>query len=267
MATPGARRVPLESVIREIGDMASFSWRAMLALRHTWHYSGEIMRQAAILLSGSALVLVGMQFVIGGECGLFTAYAGKSFGASGATGLFTMVCDVREMFPYMFGYILAAKVGCGLVAEIGSMRISDEIDALEVVGISSMVYIVGTRVLAALIALPPIYIMSMAVGTLGSWLVVVVQIGDTSTGGWAAGHFGPIHGLDEDLFSLAKAMAIGVTVILVGTYYGYRASGGPVGVGAATARSMIVNLVLIHLIGGSMSLLIWGTDARLPIGG
>ena len=62
-------------------------------------------------------------------------------------------------------------------------------------------------------------------------------------------------------------MVIGITIVLVGTYYGYTASGGPVGVGAATARSMVVNLVLIHFIGGTLSLLFWGTNARLPIGG
>src|SRR5262249_18606569 len=119
----------LRAGIEEVGELASFSARTTRELRGTVHYAGEVLRQACNLIIGSALILVAMELVIGGECGLFTAYFGRSFGASGAVGLFTMVCDVREMFPYMFGYILAAKVGCGLVAEIGSMRIAEEIDA------------------------------------------------------------------------------------------------------------------------------------------
>jgi phospholipid/cholesterol/gamma-HCH transport system permease protein len=257
----------LQAGIEEIGDLASFAWRTLRGLRGTVHYLGEVLRQAGSLLVGSAVIVMGMELVLGGECGLFTSYLGRSFGASGAVGLLTLVCDVREMFPYMFGYILAAKVGCGLVAEIGSMRIAEEIDAMEVMGIPSLLYVVGTRVLAAMLVLPLIYVMAMATGTLGSYLVVVVQVGDISSAAWFAGHFGPAHGLDADFLSLVKAMAIGVTIVLVGTYYGYNASGGPVGVGSATARSMVVNLVLIHFIGGTLSLLFWGTNARLPIGG
>ncbi|HET9074186.1 MAG TPA: ABC transporter permease, partial [Solirubrobacteraceae bacterium] len=250
-----------------VGRLTTHSIRSIMELGPTLRYAAEILRQAGILLTGSALILVGMELVIGGECGLFTSYLGKSFGASGAVGLFSLVCDEREMFPYMFGYILAAKVGCGLVAEIGSMRIAEEIDAMEVMGIPSIRYIVGTRLFAAIIVLPIAYLLAMAAGTLGSYFVVVVQVGTTSGAGWASGAFGPAHTLGLDFLSLLKAMVIGVTIILVGTYYGYTASGGPVGVGRATARSMMVNLVMIHFIGGSMSLLIWGTNSQLPIGG
>ncbi|HEX4108496.1 MAG TPA: ABC transporter permease [Solirubrobacteraceae bacterium] len=257
----------LRSGVQEVGDLAGFSVRAAKELRGTFRYGGEVLRQAGLLLVGSAFVLIAMELVIGGECGLFTAYVGRSFGASGAVGLFTLVCDVREMFPYMFGYILAAKVGCGLVAEIGSMRIAEEIDAMEVLGVPSMRYVVGTRLLASILVLPLVYVIAVAAGTLGSYLVVVLQVGDISSAAWLAGHFGPAHSLSTDLFSLIKAMAIGITIILVGTYYGYTASGGAVGVGAATARSMVVNLVMIHFIGGTLSLLFWGTNARLPIGG
>jgi phospholipid/cholesterol/gamma-HCH transport system permease protein len=257
----------LGAAIEELGELGQFSRRIAGNVIPTFQFFGEILRQAGNLLVGSMLILVAMELVIGGECGLFTAYLGRSFGASGAVGLFTLVCDVREMFPYMFGYILAAKVGCGLVAEIGSMRIADEIDAMEVMGIPSIRYVVCTRVIAASLVLPLVYIVAMAAGTLGSYLVVVVQVGDISSAAWVAGHFGPAHTLSTDLYSLIKAMAIGLTIVVVGTYYGYNARGGPVGVGTATARSMVVNLVMIHFIGGTLSLLFWGTNARLPIGG
>ena len=252
--------------VREAGAIAGFSVEAFVALKDVWRYGAEMLRQAATLITGSALIICMMQFVIGGECALFGNYLLRSFGASAAIGSFTEICDVRELFPYMFGYIFAAKVGCGLVAEIGSMRISDEIDALESVGTDPMVYVVGTRLLAALLCIPVIYVMSMLVGTLGSYLVVVVQINEISAGGWAAGHWS-YQDLSENLFSIAKAVVIGVAIVLVGMYYGYRARGGPVGVGAATARSMILNLVLIHVLGAAMSTLFWGTEARTPVGG
>jgi phospholipid/cholesterol/gamma-HCH transport system permease protein len=253
--------------LREVGELARFSGRAIGSLRGVWHYLGEALRQASILVAGSAVVVIGLEFVIGAECGLFSSYFSKAFGASGAVGLFTLLCDVREAFPLMFGYILAAKVACGLVAEIGSMRITDEIDALEVMGTDSMRFVVATRLLAAMIALPVIYVIALLVGTIGSGLVVVLQVSEVSYGAWMAGHFGPAHAISDDLLSLVKGMAIGGTVVLTGLYYGYTVRGGPVEVGEATARSMVVNLVMIHVVGGILTILFWGANARLPIGG
>jgi phospholipid/cholesterol/gamma-HCH transport system permease protein len=266
MATRVAAASRALNPIREVGGLASFSLRALVALRGVWLYSAEMLRQSALLITGSALIICLMQFVIGGECGLFGNYLLRGFGASAAIGSFTEICDVRELFPYMFGYIFAAKVGCGLVAEIGSMRISDELDALESVGTDPMRYVIGTRLMAALCCIPVIYVISMLVGTAGSLVVVVVQIHEISFGGWAAGHW-TYQDLSENVFSLIKAMVLGVTIVLVGMYYGYRARGGPVGVGAATARSMILNLVLIHVLSAAMSTLFWGTSARTPVGG
>ncbi|WP_205698849.1 ABC transporter permease [Conexibacter sp. SYSU D00693] len=253
--------------VRELGELTRFAARAVLSLRGVWLYLGEALRQAAILIAGSAVVVVGMTFVIGAECGLFTSYFTKAFGATGAVGIFTVLCDVREAFPLMFGYILAAKVACGLVAEIGSMRIAEEIDAMEVMGTDSMRFVVATRLLAALVALPVIYVIAMLAGTLGSGLVVVLQVGEVSKGAWLGGHFGPAHDVLDDVLSLVKGMAVGISVVLTGLFYGYTARGGPVEVGEATARSMVVNLVLIHVIGGTLTILFWGADARLPIGG
>ena len=265
MATPALRTRAL-APLEEAGEFASFSARAILALRDVWQYTAEMLRQCAFLITGSLLVICAMQFVIGGECALFGNYLLRSFGASAAIGSFTEICDVRELFPYMFGYIFAAKVGCGLVAEIGSMRISDEIDALEAVGTDPMRYLIATRLMAAILCIPLIYLVSVLIGTAGSYVVVVKQIHEISAGGWAAGHW-TYQDLSENLYSLAKAIVIGLTIVLVGTFYGYKARGGPVGVGSATARSMVVNLVLIHLIGASMSLLFWGTSAKTPVGG
>ena len=94
---------------------------------------------------------------MGTMCGTEAIYTLKQVGAPIYSGIFNAWCAVRELAPYMWGYILAAKVGCGLVAEIGSMRIADEVDALEVMGIDSTVYLVGTRVVAAWMAMPFLY--------------------------------------------------------------------------------------------------------------
>ncbi len=104
-------------------------------------FLGETLRQAGILITGSAVIVLGLVFILGLQCGIEGAYAAKSVGATSATGAITALCDLREVIPYAFGYMMAAKVGTGFVAEIGSMRISDEIDALEVMGFDSILYL------------------------------------------------------------------------------------------------------------------------------
>jgi phospholipid/cholesterol/gamma-HCH transport system permease protein len=253
--------------LREAGRMGSFAISALLSLRGVWQFAAEILRQCGILIVGSAFVIWAMEFVIGGECALFGTYLLRTFAASGAIGFFTEICDPRVLFPLMFGYIFAAKVGCGLVAEIGSMRISDEISALESMGVDSMRYVVGTRLMAAILAMPLIYIIGVMVGTGGSFVTVVWQIREISMGGWSALHWG-YQSLGDNLIGFVQAMSVGVAIVLVATFYGFRTRGGPVEVGAATARSMIVNLVLVHLIILAISTAYWGgADARLPIGG
>ena len=254
-------------MVSEAGRMGSFAFNALLSLRGVWHHTAEVLRQCAILIMGSALVIWGMEFVVGGECALFGTYLLRTFGASGAIGFFTEICDPRALFPLMFGYIFAAKVGCGLVAEIGSMRISDEISGLESVGVDSMRYVVGTRLMGALLAMPVIYVVGVLIGTAGSYVTVVLQIQEVSHGGWSALHWG-YQSFGDNAVGFVQAMAVGSAIVLVATFYGYTVRGGPVEVGAATARSMIVNLVLIHLIILAISTAYWGgANARLPIGG
>lgn len=254
------------SFVREAGDVASFSGRAVLHAAGAWRYFAEILRQCSLLILGSTVVVIGLVTVVGGECGLFNIYLLRSIGASGFLGFTTAICGVREAWPYMFAYIFAAKVGCGLVAEIGSMRISEEIDGLESIGVNPMRYIVATRLLAVWMTVPVMYVVAIVFGTIGSFLVVVVQVGEVSRGQWETLHFAS-QTLTDNFFSLTKVMCFATVISLVGMYYGYRARGGPVGVGAATARSMVVNLVLIHIIGSVLSAVFWGTGGRTVIGG
>jgi phospholipid/cholesterol/gamma-HCH transport system permease protein len=153
-----------------------------------------------------------------------------------------------------------------MVAELGSMRITDEIDALEVMGIDSMRFLCATKLLASWMVLPFVYIISVGAGFFASYLAVVLQIGDVSSGGYSL-IFWVFQNPPDLLFSLIKGMTMATVIVLVGLYYGYNASGGPVGVGTATAKSMVLNIVLVHLIGMLGTQVFWGANPRAPIGG
>jgi phospholipid/cholesterol/gamma-HCH transport system permease protein len=257
---------PPRGILREAGEMARFILQALLEMRGVWVYTAEILRQIGILVVGSGLIIFAMEFLVGLMCGTEATYVLRGYGASAYSGVFTAWCSVREMAPYMWGYIVAAKIGCGLVAEIGSMRINNEISAMESLGLNPMRYVVATRLAAAWLAFPFLYIVGLAFHMLANFVVIIVQIGEVSQGGWQSIHWAFMNPQDI-LFSEIKIMAMGTAIVLVGMYYGYRASGGPVGVGAATAKSMILNLILIHVIGSLGTMIFWGLSPSSPVGG
>ncbi len=229
-------------------------------------FFGEALRQAGVLILSSTIVIWGLIFIIGLQCGIEGAYFNRSVGSPAYAGVFAAWCDLRELVPYAFGYMMAAKVGTGIVAELGSMRISDEIDALEVMGIPSLTFLCATKMLAAWLVLPFMYLAGIGAGFFASYLAVVQQIGEVSSGGFFL-IFWMFQNPPDLLYSLIKAMSMATVIVLVGCYYGYNASGGPVGVGTATAKSMVLNIVLVHLIGMLGTQLFWGANPRAPIGG
>jgi phospholipid/cholesterol/gamma-HCH transport system permease protein len=234
---------------------------------HVLRFFGESLRQAGILIVGSTAVIWTLVFITGlGTCGIEGAYFTQAQGAPSYAGVFTAWCNLREAIPYAFGYMMSAKVGTGIVAEIGAMRISEEIDALEVMGVNSVTFLCATRLLAAWIVLPFMYIGGIGVAFIASYLAVVKQIGYTSSGGYLLS-FWQFQNATDLLFSLVKGMTMATVIVLVGCYYGYHASGGPVGVGRATAKSMVLNLVLVTLIGMLGTQVFWGGNPRAPIGG
>src|SRR5437588_3714205 len=264
---PGWLAVPRDWVA-SFGDIIKFAARdfgELFRLR-VFRFFGEALRQAGILIVGSALIIWNLCFIIGLECGIEGAYLLRAQGAPAYAGVFSAWCDLRELMPYAFGYMMAAKVGTGLVAEIGAMRITDEIDALEVMGISSMTFLCATRVLAALMVLPFMYLAAIGAGFLASYLAVVQQIGEVSSGGYFL-IFWMFQNPPDLLYSLVKGMVMAIVIVIVGCYYGYNASGGPVGVGTATAKSMVFNTIAVHLIGMLGTQLFWGTNPNAPIGG
>jgi phospholipid/cholesterol/gamma-HCH transport system permease protein len=261
---PGTLVGKAKGVLETAGDITRFSFEAIRAIPKLRLYPSEVFRQAAILIVSSGFIVWLMEFVIGLQCGLEGNYTLKQIGAPVYSAIFSAWCAIREMAPYMWGYILAAKVGCGLVAEIGSMRISEEIDALEVIGVRPMAYVVASRVVGAWIALPFLYVVGLGVMYFAEWLVVVKQLGEVSNGGYLF-LFWLFQNPTDFFYSLLKIMAMGTAIVFVGCYYGYKARGGPVGVGWNTAKSMMLNMVLVHVIGMFGTQLFWGLSPNAPI--
>jgi phospholipid/cholesterol/gamma-HCH transport system permease protein len=251
------------------GEMAQFGGRVLrevVGLR-VLRFFGEAVRQSGILIVTSTLVIWSLIFIVGvGACGTEGAYFTQSQGAPSYAGAFAGWCDLREAVPYAFGYMMAAKIGTGIVAELGAMRINDEIDALEVMGLDSMSYLCATRLLAAWMVLPFVYATGIGVAFLASYIAVVHQVASVSSGGYLL-IFWQYQNPTDYLYSMVKAMSMATAIVLVSCYYGYNASGGPVGVGTATAKSTVLNLVLVTLIGMLGTQVFWGANPRAPIGG
>src|SRR3954471_13660441 len=152
--------------LASLGEIARFCGRVMglVYSGRVFTFFGEALRQAGLLITGSAIVIWGLTFILGLQCGIEGAYFNRSVGSPSDAGVYAAWCDLREVIPYAFGYMLAAKVGTGIVAELGAMRISDEIDALEVMGVPPVTFLAATRLLAAWIAFPFMYLAAIGIG-------------------------------------------------------------------------------------------------------
>jgi phospholipid/cholesterol/gamma-HCH transport system permease protein len=250
------------------GRGADFFWQTLQGVLNgrIRAYFGEVLRQASILITGSVVIVLGLVFALGLVVGIEGSYGARLVGAPAAAGAFTAIADLREIAPYAFGYMMAAKVSTGYVAELGTMRIGDEIDALEVMGVDSVLYLCSTRILATWLVLPFVYALAIAVGFVGSFISVVLQVAQVSSGGYLE-LFWKFQSASDYIFSGVKGMTMGTFVVLVGCYYGFTVRGGPVEVGRATAKAMVVNLIGVHVIGIIGSQIFWGGSPRLPIGG
>jgi phospholipid/cholesterol/gamma-HCH transport system permease protein len=249
-----------------LGQATRFWWQVVAGSRRLGGYSAEVLRQAGILTIGSVLIVLALCFSLGLVVGIEGSYGARLIGAPSAAGAFTAIGDLREITPYAFGYMMAAKVSTGFVAELGTMRITEEIDALEVMGINVRVYLCSTRLAATWIIFVPVYAVAILVSFLGSYIAVVLQVAQVSAGGYLE-LFWKFQSPDDYIFSVIKALAMATFVVLVGCYYGFTVRGGPVEVGRSTAKAMVVNLIGVHVIGILSSQLFWGGAPRLPIGG
>lgn len=254
----------LRHSVIEAASIVRFSAEALIELRGVGRYSSEVLRQTAILVTGTTALIVFLNLLFGGVCGTFGTYALRPAGASDSVGALTAICG-RTAVVAMCGYVLAAKVGCGLVAEIGSMKISDELEAFRSVGLNPMRFVVATRLAAMLLYVPFMYMVAQLAVDAGSSLMVQL-IGEVSQGNWEALHWG-IRSTHDMWIGFVQVAAIAITVVLVASSYGYTVQGGPTDVGAATARSMVINLVIVHVIFALASAIFYAGDVNVPFGG
>lgn len=246
------------------GEMLRFCWQTIRSVPQCRLYFSEIFRQAGNLIFSSGLVILSMELVLGMVFAMTSHYISVQMGVRSYAAMFVAYGCMRGFAPLVWGWILSAKVSCGLVAELGSMRITEEIDALEVMGIRPRPYLVGTRLLATWIAVPFLYAIGIVVLYVGAYFMNVIVLHTVSDGGFIAVLWTYQNALDL-LFSLIWAISTATAVVLVGCYYGYTAGGGPVGVGLNTSKSMVVNMVLVSFIGLICQQLFWGGFPNAPI--
>ncbi len=263
---PGLR-LP-DTPITSFGWMLKFFWRMLLGVwsGRVLRFVGESVRQAGTLITGSLFVILGLCVALGLETGVEGAYAARAVGAAPVTGAAAALSDLREAAPLAFGIMMGAKVSTGYVAELGAMRISEEIDALDVMGFDSLLFLASTRLLGMWLVIPFVFAISIAAAFLASFYSAVIELGVVSAGGFLK-IFWEFQTPADYLYAGIKAMTMATWVVLVGCYYGYNASGGPVGVGRATAKAMAANIIGVIAISMLGTALFWGGNPGLPIGG
>ena len=215
--------------------------------------------------AGLVFVLTAMQASVGANIALQAFRGLQTIGAQAFTGLVVSFINVREVAPLIFAIALAAQVGAGFTAELGAMRISDEIDALEVMGVPSVTYLVCTRVVAMVLIFLPIYIIGVYISFL------VAQATATTVLGMSPGLYSYYFHLFlppiDVVFSIIKVFIFTVLITLIHCYFGFYASGGPVGVGLAVGKAIRITIVVIVLINLLLSFLFWGHGATVSITG
>jgi len=263
------------TVLAQVGDFGTFVWQTFAAVAVTIRlYHREILRQLKDIAWGSGAIIVG-----GGTIGvmiLLSISAGTSLGIEGfsgleiiglapLTGFISASANTRELAPLIAALALASQIGCRYTAQLGSMKISEEVDALEVMAIPPMRFLVATRVVATSIAILPLYM----IGLIGSYIasmVSVVFVFGQSPGQYD--HYFSTFILGRDVFlSVVKILVFATAITLVHCWYGMRASGGPQAVGEATGRAIRASIVLVVVLDMIMTLLFWGGDSGFRVSG
>lgn len=257
------------------GDQLRFCIRALVAIPHTLRsYPRAVMTILAeitfgtgglSILTGTIGVIAFLCFFAGTEVGL-QGYASLSqLGVAKFTAFISAFFNTREVAPLVASIALAATVGCGFTAQLGAMRISEEIDAIEVMGIPSLPYLVTTRIVAALAAVIPLYIVALSASYLSPRLITTLIFGQSAG---TYDHYFMVFLPPEDIiYSFLKLIVIATAVILIHCYYGFSASGGPAGVGMAVGQAIRTSIVTIVVADFFLSFAIWGSNTTVRITG
>src|SRR3954470_10030834 len=261
--------------VEERGDQLLFYVKALAwTPRAIRRYKREIMNTLAevafgvgglSVIAGTVGVIAFMAFFAGTEVGI-QGYASLSqIGVAKFTAFISAYFNTREVAPLVSSIALAATVGCGYTARLGAMRISEEIDALEVMGVPSVPFLVTTRMVAGFIAVIPLYIVALSASYLSPRLITTLIYGQ-SVGTYDHYFLQFLPPIDM-LWSFFKLMFLAVGIILVHCYYGYTASGGPAGVGVAVGRAIRSSIVTVVVADFFLSFAIWGSTTTVRITG
>lgn len=259
----------------DLGDQLSFYVRALAWTPRTLtHYPKEVLRilaetffgsGALAVIGGTVGVMLGMTLFVGIVVGL-QGYAGlDQIGAGALAGFVSAFANTREVAPLVAGLALSATVGAGFTAQLGAMRISEEIDAVEVMAVPSLPFLVTTRVIAGFVAIIPLYIVGLLASYVGSRTIVSVFY-QQSVGTYD--HYFELFLPKGDVFiSFGKVLIFAVIIILAHCYFGYTASGGPAGVGVAVGKAVKTTIVVVAIVNFFIGFGIWGTDTSVRIAG
>src|SRR3954454_4376250 len=266
-----ARRQRLE----EYGDQLMFYVRSIGAIPHVLRsYRKEVAKTLAevvfgvgalSVIAGTVGVIAFLSFFAGTEVGM-QGYASLSqIGVSKFTAFISAYFNTREVAPLVASIALAATVGCGFTARLGAMRISEEIDALEVMGVPSVPFLVTTRMIAAFLAVIPLYIVALFSSYLSPRLITTLIYGQSS--GTYDHYFKVFLPPMDILYSFLKLIVLAVLIILIHCYYGFSASGGPAGVGMAVGKAIRSSIVTVVVADFFLSFAIWGSTTTVRITG
>jgi phospholipid/cholesterol/gamma-HCH transport system permease protein len=274
--------MPLQSTLKkpvaaldDLGGQLRFYARSIgWSGRTIRRYKKEVLRLLAeVSLGTGALTVIGgtvgvigfLAFFTGTEVGLQGYSALNQLGSSAFTGFVSAYFNTREIAPLVAGLALAATVGCGFTAQLGAMRISEEVDALEVMGIPSLPFLVTTRIIAGFVAIIPLYVIGLLTSYLAARTITVEFYGQSA--GTYDHYFNLFLPPVDVLWSFGKVLVFAVVIIMTHCYYGYRASGGPAGVGVAVGRAVRTAIVTTALLDFFLSLAIWGATTTVRIAG
>ncbi|MFE0384613.1 MlaE family ABC transporter permease [Streptomyces bungoensis] len=265
---------PLRS-LEELGTQLSFYGRSLAWTGRTLRrYKKEVLRLLAEVSFGrGALAVVGgtvgviafLSFFTGTEVGLQGYAALNQLGTSNFVAFLSAYFNTREIAPLVAGLALSATVGAGFTAQLGAMRISEETDALEVMGVPSLPFLVTTRMIAGFVAVIPLYVIGLLSSYLAARTITTGYYGQ-STGTYDHYFHQYLPPVDV-LWSFGKVIVFAVLIILVHCYYGYHASGGPAGVGVAVGRAVRTSIVAVNVLDFFLSLAIWGANTTVRIAG
>lgn len=263
----GSTSWPAVGLINEMGELGLFAAQAIRALPGTLRYSAEVLRQTALLVKGSTAFLAIMQGFFSFAIVNFAFFFFRTIGASDYVGLSTGLIGPRLGVIAMFGYVFASKICCGLAAELGSSKISEEIDAYETEGIDPFKYVIGTRVWAALLFIPLAAAISVAALSFAGYVQAVVVLGGLESEQFYAVHWSSM-ALPDLVYMFIAMASTAFVMVLVACFYGYRTHGAPQAVGQSVARSLVVNLMIAHVVPAFWTMTFYSVqNANLSIGG